>query len=377
VTFGIYIHVPFCQAKCSYCHFLSVPFHGATADRYGKSMIREIQHWGDSGPKNEEIDSVYFGGGTPSLVPAELISEALDTCRSVLAVSRDCEVSLESNPGTVSAEKAVAYLRSGVNRVSIGAQSFDDRELTAIGRLHSAEMISESISRLRTAGFVNLNLDLMLGLPGQTADTWRKNLESIKQLAIPHISVYMLDMDEICILSSMVKSGSVRLPDDDLISDLYLETIDVLARFGYQQYEISNFALPGHRCRHNLKYWLRKPVHGFGLGSHSFDGSSRYSNYSQFDDYFEAVESGRTPVQWREAVTSRQSLAESLFLGLRLTQGVNWNELQSVYGCESIAPFDSGMREMEAKGLVEWNDSTLRLTSSGMLLSNEIFQLFI
>ncbi len=377
MTLGIYIHVPFCRSRCNYCHFISMPYSDTTADRYAKALVKELLSSIDLCSNKGEVNSIYFGGGTPSLTPTEHINGILDCCRQLLPISQDCEISLEANPGTISAEKAFALRLAGVNRISLGAQSFNDSELSSIGRLHSADMISGSLSQLRVAGFCNINLDLMLGLPGQTVETWRKNLEAVERLAIQHVSVYMLDLDDQCPLYAMVASGTVHLPDEDLVSDLYLETIEALAQYGYSQYEISNFAKPGYDCRHNLKYWRREPVHGLGLGSHSFDGSSRYSNCSKIDDYFGLIDTGKSPINWREPITVAQSLAEELFLGLRLARGLDWNWLRRMYGSNSLAQYEPGMHELSERGLVEWDTSTLRLTASGMLLSNEIFQLFI
>ncbi len=354
-----------------------MPLAGAPEERYYRTVLREMEESAESCADKGEVDSIYFGGGTPSLIPAAHIANLIASCRGLLQVSDDCEISLEANPGTITSEKVRTFRQSGVSRVSIGSQSFTDRELSAIGRLHTSDMISKSVSQLRAGGFSNLNLDLMLGLPGQTRETWRRSLDAVERLAVPHISVYMLDLDEQCPLNALVASGAVRVPDDDLISDLYLETIDFFSRRGYSQYEISNFALPGFACRHNLKYWQRDPVHGLGLGSHSFDGHSRYSNCMSLDDYFQSVESGQSPVNWREPVSAGQSLSESLFLGLRLIQGVDWKRLQDNYGGDCLSQYEPGMREFSKRGLVEWKDSTVRLTPSGMLISNEIFQLFI
>jgi oxygen-independent coproporphyrinogen III oxidase len=377
LTLGIYFHIPFCLAKCSYCHFVSMPFEKASADRYCKIMIEEltrcVNSWADAG----DVDSIYFGGGTPSLIPAEHIVELLASCRRLFCVAEDCEVSLEANPDTLSPDKVTAYRRSGVNRISIGAQTFHDRELSRIGRLHTAEMITEALLQLRTGGFRNINLDLMLGLPGQTATSWRGNLEKVVHWETPHISVYMLDLDDACPMRASVDAGSLQLPDEDLVSDLYLETVDFLSRYGYGQYEISNFSLPGHACWHNLKYWQRDPVCGVGLASHSFNGQYRYSNCSQLDDYIDAVCTGKSPVFWREKISVEQSLSESLFLGLRLTQGVDWDRLRDRYGWDRLAIYETGMQELTQRGLVQWEGSTVRLTASGMLLSNEVFQLFI
>jgi oxygen-independent coproporphyrinogen III oxidase len=377
VTRGIYIHIPFCLAKCSYCHFISMPVSGATEDRYRTAILREIASFSESRKEHEIIDSIYFGGGTPSLIPAAHIAEVLDSCRRQLIVADDCEISLEANPGTLSPENLLFYRRSGVTRISLGVQSFNDPELSSIGRLHTSEMAARALSLLGDGGFENINIDLMLGLPGQTRETWKRNLETVARLAIPHLSVYMLDLDDPCPLQALVASGAICLPDDDLVSDLYLETIDFLSECGCTQYEISNFARAEAACRHNLKYWRREPVHGIGLGSHSFDGISRYANRSALADYFEAVEDGRSPIVWREAVSDRQALSESLFLGLRLAQGVDWKSLQVRFGRERMLEYEPGLHDLGQRGLVQWKDSNVRLTVAGMLLSNEIFQLFI
>ncbi len=374
MALGIYFHIPFCESKCSYCHFVSLPLQGT--DRYLKAVLREMEIFCASCAVREEVDSIYFGGGTPSLLPADCIGEIIASCRRLFPVADDCEISLEANPGTLSDVKAESYRRSGVNRVSVGAQSFDGGELASIGRRHTPAMIADSVDCLRGNGLSAINLDLMLGLPLQTAPSWRRTL-AMDELAVPHVSVYMLDLDDACPLQSMVQSGAVRLPEEDLVSDLYLETLDFLASRGYEQYEISNFARPGRQCRHNLKYWTREPVQGFGLASHSFDGKTRLANLSQMDEYLRAVEAGRAPVSWRRPVTEEQAVEETLFLGLRLNRGVDWGRLKNIAGRRSMGKYEGPLQELSGRGWVEWHGSTVRLTPAGMLMSNEIFQLFV
>jgi oxygen-independent coproporphyrinogen-3 oxidase len=376
LSLGIYIHIPFCRSKCNYCHFISIPFHKATAERYRKYLVREIRAVSTS-VEREKVNSIYFGGGTPSLVPAEHIADILKECKYRFSVAEDCEISLEANPGTLSAEKLAFLQKAGVNRISLGAQSFVDKELASIGRLHNSETILQSRGQLRKSGFENLNLDLLLGLPDQTQQSWRHSLQAAVALSVPHISVYMLDLEEPCALSSMVANGWTHIPEEDLVSDLYLETIDFLSSYGYLQYEISNFSRPGYPCRHNLKYWMRKPVYGLGLGSHSFDRHSRYANSKDMDDYFRSIETGSSPVCGRYPVSALQALEETLFLGLRLTHGVDWNQLQRTYGGDILARYEASLRSFSARGWMEWENSTVRLTPSGMLLSNEIFQEFL
>ena len=373
---GIYIHIPFCRSKCRYCHFISIPFHEDAADRYAKCILREIQSFSSS-TATEEVNSLYFGGGTPSLVAAEHIADMLQECKRHFRISPNCEISLEANPDAVRAEKMALLRKAGVNRISLGAQSFVNGELASIGRLHSSEAIARSLNQLRENGFENLNLDLLLGIPGQTRESWRRCLQKTVALSVPHISVYMLDLDEPCVLSAMVADGLVQTPEEDLISDLYLETIDFLSGCGYGQYEISNFCKPGYCCRHNLKYWKREPVYGLGLGSHSFDRHARYSNSGDIDDYFRSIETGLSPVRLRHPIGPLEAMQETLFLGLRLTAGVDWSRLKSIYGGETLGRYQDSLREFSARGWIEWKDSMVRLTPSGMLLSNEIFQLFV
>ena len=259
----------------------------------------------------------------------------------------------------------------------MGAQSFNDFELISIGRLHSADMIGESLHQLREAGYSNINLDLLLGLPRQTAESWRTNLGKAAHAGIPHISVYMLEMDDPCLLQSLIADGQLQVPADDLVADLYLETIHYLNACGFHQYEISNFARPGYSCRHNLKYWLRDPVIGFGLGSHSYDGQFRYANSATLGEYLQALGAGDLPVKWRRAVKEEEALEESLFLGLRLNKGVNWKQLHSLDTCSRLPKYEHYLKKLSHDGLIEWKGSVVRLTPAGMLLSNEIFQIFV
>ncbi len=377
MSFGIYIHIPFCTTRCNYCHFVIRPWKARSAERYRRAVVREIGAFFAREHPAGEADSIYFGGGTPSLVPVEHIEEILGTCRKCFPISGDCEISLESNPGTLSPEKAAAYRDLGITRVSIGAQSFDAGELAAIGRDHSGEQIDDSVRLLRGAGIDNLNLDLMLGLPGQAEDSWTADLGRTGALAPSHVSVYMLDLDSGSPLYYHVAKGSCTLPEDDRVSDWYLQARLYLCERGYQQYEISNFALRGYECRHNLKYWLRRPVLGFGVGSHSYDGTSRYASYSSMSAYLEAVEAGCSPIEWRAPVSEEQALEETLFLGLRLNRGLDWQRLRDEFNSPRLDRYEDSMKEMSQNGLLEWQDSVVRLTPSGMLLSNDVFSRFV
>jgi len=363
MSLGIYIHIPFCRTKCLYCHFLSQPLEAGTAVRYIEALTREIV--ASPGPAGE-VDSVYFGGGTPSLLDPGTLARVLEACRRRFVLSADCEISIEANPGTLSPVKATRLRGAGFNRVSVGAQSFSNRELSGVGRVHDSAMISRSVAILRQSGFENIGLDLLLGLPHQTRRSWLRTVDRACALPVTHLSVYMLDLDTDCPLRRLAAAGRIALPPEDLVADLYLETLDKLTEKGFEQYEISNFARDGRRCRHNLKYWLRHPVRGFGLGSHSFDGSVRSSNCADLGGYCAAVLSGRDPVEFSETLSPEQARGERLFLGLRLNEGV---------GCDQIGWLN--LEDFAGRGLIRRQGSRICLTPSGMLLSNEIFQSFL
>ena len=377
MSVGIYIHIPFCETKCNYCHFVTRPMQSATAEHYRDALLKELEVKSSAGCEREPADSVYFGGGTPSVVPTGHIDEFLSSCRNSFDISPESEITLEANPGSLADAKVDAYRAAGINRVSLGAQSLDDDELVSIGRDHTGEQIEDSVRLLRRGGIRNISLDLMLGLPGQNAAQWSANLDRVASMMPGHISVYMLDLHEKSPLYHLVAKGRHRLPDDDEVADLYLLTIDRLSSLGYGQYEISNFALPGHESRHNLKYWKRRPVLGFGVGSHSFDGCDRYANYSGLGEYLRAIGERGSAVEWRRPVRAPEDLEETLFLGLRLNEGLDWERLRSTFGAERVAPFEATLQEMTSRGLLVWADSVVRLTRAGMLLSNEIFSNFV
>ena len=377
MTLGLYTHIPFCRGKCSYCHFISFQFNPSLAARYHNAVLKEIESADLAGGRFEEVDTIYFGGGTPTLIPDTHIRDVLDEFRRKFRIKNDCEISIEANPGTLSKRKIAALRTHGVNRISLGAQSFDDQELASIGRLHTRDMIFAVLNQLKLCGFQNVNLDLMLGLPYQTDKSWKLNLEILVQLEIPHISIYMLDLDDNCPLSNVVASGSVPLPEEDLIADMYLDAVHLLSSKGYKQYEISNFAQPGYACQHNLKYWRRQPVLGFGLASHSFDGSARFANQSDMNAYLAAAENGYSPVLWREEIGLTQEFQETIFLGLRLTEGLDCDQLKTRYGEDAVSALVRNLQDLSAQGFVRIEGGRILLTPSAMLVSNEIFQQFV
>jgi oxygen-independent coproporphyrinogen III oxidase len=377
MSIGIYIHIPFCQSKCGYCGFVSGPLDEMLAERYWRAVVSELEACARARYAGHSIDTIYFGGGTPSLLPAAHIEAMLEACRGLFDLMPDCEVSMEANPGTLETGKLRVYQAAGVNRISLGAQSFSDAELAVIGRIHSSAQIWDSVALLRASGFENLNLDLILGLPGQTESQWRSSLECALRLAPWHLSLYMLELDAKVPLYHSVSAGICHVPEDDEVAEWYLYAIEFLEDHGYLQYEISNFSRPGCECRHNLKYWRRQPVLAFGVAAHSHDGSARSANVTDLLVYLCAVEEGRSPVAWREPTEAGRDLEETIFLGLRLNEGLDWGRLRQTCDSGRLAGFEASFRELTAAGLLQWHDSVVRLTRRGMLLSNEVFQRFI
>ncbi len=374
---GIYVHVPFCRSKCGYCGFVSVPLNAFLVQRYRDALVREISCFNHSSAIERKIDTIYFGGGTPSIWPVEHIAAVMKAFRSQFRITEDCEITIEANPGTLAGDKLDQYRLLDVNRLSLGAQSFCDQELAALGRIHSVSQIVDSATVLRAHGFGNFSIDLMLGLPGQNEGQWMDNLERAVALDPAHLSIYMLELDPKVPLSKSLKRGDCQVPDDDLVADWYLRAIDFLADCDFKQYEISNFARAGCECRHNLKYWRREPVLAFGVAAHSFDGVSRYANVASLDGYLRDVEGAMSAVEWHEEVDPTRELAEVFFLGLRLTCGLDLQSLRQKYGEERVAAFEPSIEETTAMGLLERTGSTIRLTRRGMLLSNEVFQNFV
>jgi len=356
---GVYISYPFCNQKCSFCNFASGVFSAETRERYHRTLREEIRvHAWDWAP-----ETVYFGGGTPSLMPVEFLRELMNA----VPQERLMEATLECAPGTITQENAVAWKMAGIDRVSLGVQSFVTAELRQTGRRHTAETVCRDIELLRNAGIANLNLDLIAGLPAQTADSFAESLDWIGRLQPPHVSVYLFEVDEDSRLGREVLLGGVRygascVPSDDLMAELYEMAVQRLAAAGIERYEISNFARAGFESRHNLKYWLLEPYVGFGLDAHSFDGSRRWSNPDTFEGYF-------APSRLREVLASDPS-EEHFFVGLRLLRGIEPTP-------EEWARFASPISKHLRSGMLQCSGERLRLSDRGILLSNEVFQEFI
>ena len=352
---GVYISYPFCAQKCTYCNFASGVFPRNLEAGYLGAVRTEIRNteW----PWMPE--TVYLGGGTPSLIEPEELSAVLAEIPGGVWQ----EATMEAAPGGITPEKASAWLRAGIHRVSLGVQSFSTPELARTGRKHTAEIVQQEIGVLRDAGIVNINVDLIAGLPGQTLESWNRSLEWVERLEAPHVSVYMLEVDEDSRLGAEIlafgkRYGAPDIPSDDRIADFYEIAVDRLAQAGIARYEISNFARPGFESRHNLKYWRREPYLGFGADAHSFDGEWRWQNPESLEDYLRGGQPERTVAD---------SVSEHFFLGLRLAAGIEG----------SWTPFQAVIERFLQEGLLETYGNRVRLTPRGVLLSNEVFAEFV
>jgi oxygen-independent coproporphyrinogen-3 oxidase len=399
MTLGIYIQVPFCQTKCTYCNF---PTGVVSPDRfrpYADAVCREISSTtsegrvfnpgitdaykqGASVPEAHvtTVDTVYFGGGTPSLLnPAALgkIITSLDRRYQFNSV----ELTLEADPETITPEKASAWLTTGFNRISLGAQSFSDMELQAAGRMHRRANIFQAAQLLRTAGFDNISMDLIAGLAHQSQGSWENSVAELLRIRPEHVSIYMLEIDEGSRLGKESLAGGSRysaakIPTDDAIAEFYESACSRLAVAGYEHYEISNWALPDRRSRHNLKYWRREPYWGFGAGAHSFDGTTRWSNSDDAARYVAYIEQGISPREQIEPVTPEHALEEEFFLGLRQIEGIDLARIESVYGeiqPERVASLRGRITGLRSQGLVELDGVRLRLAPDRLTVSNEVF----
>jgi putative oxygen-independent coproporphyrinogen III oxidase len=408
---GIYLSVPFCRSKCSYCNFASgVPSRGVY-ERYVAKICADIQQaeplaHAMNARLERQVDSIYLGGGTPTVLEPEQLERLFAVIRERFDVLRDAEITVECAPGTLSSAMLEGLLRCGVNRISLGVQSWVDAEAAAVGRLHTRTVVQQDIQRLREAGVFNINLDLIAGLPHQTVESWRLSLTETISSGVPHVSVYMLEVDEDSRLGRELLAGGVRyhahfVPNEDACADFYLEACERLEEAGIQQYEISNFAkqqdsqqesdtgvatgvapLRNHQSRHNLKYWTRQPYAGFGVDAHSMlrvnqtsSGGCNQAVRLATSDELEAFLSGTEPKH--SPVDRQAALEEAFFLGLRLNCGVSLDDISAEFGNVAIHTVQPIIAECVELGLMEQCRGQIRLTARGRLLSNEVFERFI
>ena len=370
---GLYVHVPFCAAICNYCNFNRGLFDAGLKEQYVAAVIEEVARAGDGSP----ADTVFFGGGTPSLLEPAEIGGILDTCRQSFAVSPDAEVTLEANPETVTAERVAAFREAGINRLSFGVQSFRDEELQRLSRLHSADRARDAVAMARTAGFDNVSLDLMMWLPQQSVADWLLSVDALIALGPEHASLYLLEIYPNAPLREAMARGKWSVAPDDDAADMYLQAMARLDAAGYVQYEISNVARPGRESRHNLKYWTDGQWLGFGPGAHSTRDGIRWRNVSATADYVAAVRDWGPLAAERRILSRQDALEEALFTRLRLARGIDLPLLESEYGVDVWNQLGEELQPFVDGGLLVYDGDSLRLTRPGMLLANEVMAVFI
>lgn len=382
---GLYLHVPFCQAICSYCNFNRGLFDPDLKPRYVAALGRELREAGDG----RDVDTIFFGGGTPSLLDPSDIASILDACRVAYRVTSTAEITLETNPETATQDRLAGFLDAGVNRLSFGAQSFDNGQLQRLGRLHDAGRIDASVEAARRAGCRNLSLDLMFWLPGQSRESWLASVARATALAPEHLSLYLLELyPNAPLKESMARGGQAgaiggagagawtQASDDDA-ADMYLLGLERLDGAGFEQYEISNVCRPGFESRHNLKYWSAGAWRGFGCGAHSTLDGHRWQNVAGTLDYIERIEGGRPVDLGRRAIDPPARVQEALFTGLRLTRGIDGSEFAETFGIEPWARYGEELRDAVDAGLV-WRDGTrFGLSRPGMLMANDVLSVFV
>ncbi|MBL8207110.1 MAG: radical SAM family heme chaperone HemW [Blastocatellia bacterium] len=373
---GIYLHIPFCASRCHYCNFATGGYESELAKRYVAALLCEIERAGKSDAMCK-VDSIYFGGGTPTTLSIEQLAAILDACHQKFDVAAEAEITTEANPGTISLEYFQGLRSIGFNRISFGVQSFDNAELKMIDRVHNAQEARAAVHLARQAGFKNISIDLIAGLPEQQITTWQRNLQEAFALDTEHLSVYLLELYKDAPLLHRIERGELRAIDEDVTVAMYYALVDEAARHGYEHYELSNWARPGFESRHNLKYWTGAPYWAFGVSAAGYDGETRWSNTRNIHEYLQCVENGESPVQERIALDDEDKQSEAIFLKLRLQDGVDLQTHQTRFGVDVKARYAEELTRLREAGLIEMQNDRLIISRAGKVLANEVFQAFV
>jgi oxygen-independent coproporphyrinogen-3 oxidase len=370
---GLYLHIPFCSAICHYCNFNRGLFDAPLKDAYVEALAEEIRRSADGA----DADTIYFGGGTPSLLEPSEIARLIAACRDGFRVAPDAEISLEMNPETATAEKLAGYREAGVNRLSMGVQSLRNEELARLGRIHDVARVGEAVRLARASGVDNVSLDLMMWLPGQTVEHWLASVDGVVALTPEHVSLYLLEIYPGSPLREEMARGQWSQAPDDEAAEMYLGGLERFDAAGFQQYEISNVARPGRRCRHNLKYWTDGEWLAFGCGAHATRDGTRWRNVSSTAEYVARIRAGGDVIVERRAMTRQEQAEEALFMGLRLNEGVRLDRVEERFGLSVWPRYGDALRPFVELRLLEYTPPVLRLKRQGMLLANEVCSVFV
>ena len=381
---GLYVHIPFCSAICNYCNFNRGLFDAELKLRYVEALLKEIERArgagearGAGGAGGEGADTIFFGGGTPSLLEPDEVARIIDVCATSFDLAHDSEITLEANPETVTEARLAAFRRAGVNRLSFGVQSFKDDELRRLSRLHSADRARQAVAEARAAGFDNLSLDLMMWLPAQRVDDWLASVDAAIALAPEHLSLYLLEVyPNAPLKDEMARARWSQAPDEDAAA-MYLRSLDRLDAAGYEQYEISNVARPGRRSRHNLKYWTDGEWLGFGCGAHSTRDGVRWKNVASTEEFADRIARGQSTRIDERRLSPAERLGDALFTGLRLVDGIDGDSIQKRYGVDVWRRFGPDLERFLEAGCLRREGARLHLTRRGMLLANEVMTVFV
>ncbi len=376
-TVSLYLHIPFCHTRCYYCDFNTYAGILPLREPYVRALLAEIALAGEQARHDDgsprRARTIFFGGGTPSLLTVTQIKRLLNACRAAFALDEDAEITLEANPGTLTSEQLVGLRAAGINRLSLGSQSFDAQLLKTLGRIHTPAEITQALSHARAAGFTSINLDFMFGLPGQSMRQWQETLAQALMLRPEHLSLYSLIIEEGTPFFNWTQEGRIVPGDEDLCADMYEYADELLQTAGYVNYEISNWALPGHQSRHNLTYWRNLPYIGMGAGAHSFFAGKRFSNERDPQQYINTLKKQQLPVVESETIEAMQEMSETAFLALRTASGLHLPTFEERFATPFASFVGNRLRIVEEAGLLEQEGGWLRLSKRGRLLGNEVF----
>jgi oxygen-independent coproporphyrinogen-3 oxidase len=380
---GLYVHIPFCSAICNYCNFNRGLFDAGLKTRYVEALVEEIHRAGGAGGAGRagragrDADTIFFGGGTPSLLEPEDVARIIAACDASFAVSADREVTLEANPETVTEARLAAFRDAGINRVSFGVQSFREEELRRLSRIHGVDRAKAAVREARAAGFDNVSLDLMMWLPGQQVSEWLESVDQAIAVAPEHLSLYMLEVyPNAPLRDEMARAKWSQAPDEDAAA-MYLTAMERLEAAGYAQYEISNVARPGRRSRHNLKYWTDGEWLGFGCGAHSTRGGVRWKNVSSTDEYVDRMSRRQSTAIEPRQLSAEERLGDALFTGLRLAEGIDLGALNARYGVDVWERYGAELERFVEAGCLRRDGARLSLSRQGMLLAHEVMTVFV